>query len=357
MMGKLGEGALKEAYLLHTFRVLRESATILSELGKPFSSEVLTVIKPRFHVPLAFTTEKDLADKIAAVLKSKDIECNIVQRGTHYIIEVTATKAFDAISYFDKEPLNFLADQIEECRQKVLAQFEIRKSEVRNERYINNFLKHCGKRLENVLIAKEIVNLANGEKAILSTYCDGGNLNDLLLKPLSMKLKNKLAKDIVNGCVELHSLGIIHRDLKPDNILLTLDDKGEIAKASIADFNVATVLGGIPFEGRFPTAYGPPEKLTGKDPKAQFKFSFDIYQMGIILYHIYANKTMKELPFCSGDPDVVLKTRGSVHDEGSFPGFKAMPPKIKELVELMLDDDPAKRPPMIKVAEVLKDLE
>ncbi len=49
----------------------------------------------------------------------------------------------------------------------------------------------------------------------------------------------RLAQEVVDGMVYLHSRGIVHRDLKPENILLT--ERGQVR---IADFGVSSQRGG-----------------------------------------------------------------------------------------------------------------
>ena len=49
-------------------------------------------------------------------------------------------------------------------------------------------------------------------------YINGGSLEEMLLDkdiPLSWSVRLKIAKDIVQGMVYLHSKGVFHRDLNP----------------------------------------------------------------------------------------------------------------------------------------------
>jgi serine/threonine protein kinase len=71
-------------------------------------------------------------------------------------------------------------------------------------------------------------------------YCDGGSLDQKLLKmkekPLPLVMSKSIIYQILKGLKYLHENNVIHRDLKPGNILMDITQK----HFKIADFGVAT---------------------------------------------------------------------------------------------------------------------
>ena len=108
----------------------------------------------------------------------------------------------------------------------------------------------------------------------------------------------KLSLDIIKGIEFLHSNGIIHRDLKSDNIFILLNERREIMKCAIGDFDTAkqvnskadqakTVLG--------TPAWMAPEVMDAKelgsysyscDGKFNFFFYFILYIFIITIFFI-----------------------------------------------------------------------
>lgn len=138
----------------------------------------------------------------------------------------------------------------------------------------------------------------------------------------------RLCLDIIKGIEFLHGHGIIHRDLKSDNIFILMNEKGEILKCAIGDFDTAkqvnskseqakTVLG--------TPAWMAPEVMDAKE-LGSYSFSCDIYSFGMILYELL---TMK-MPYCGMNP---MRIPMMV-----LQGQKPQPPELDEsynaLVEL-----------------------
>lgn len=140
------------------------------------------------------------------------------------------------------------------------------------------------------------------ERYLVTEYCEGGTLRDLLETPteISVEQKLKIITDILDGLNQAHQEGIIHRDLKPENILLCVTAQGWNAK--ISDFGVAKILledqnvnvstmgdTGSP-------AYMSPEQFYGK-----YSYSSDLYSIGIMLYELLIG----DRPF-SGSPNEIM---------------------------------------------------
>ena len=80
---------------------------------------------------------------------------------------------------------------------------------------------------------------------IVSEYCNGGELFEMILKSKSFSEKKAAAmmKQILTAVAYCHSEKIVHRDLKPDNILLEVDpDDADNFILKIIDFGTSTVF-------------------------------------------------------------------------------------------------------------------
>lgn len=72
---------------------------------------------------------------------------------------------------------------------------------------------------------------------IVMEYIEGISLGEFLKekKSLSPKLRLRIANEIVDALVYMHSLGLFHRDLKPDNILITRRNEAKIIDVGLGD--------------------------------------------------------------------------------------------------------------------------
>ncbi len=141
-----------------------------------------------------------------------------------------------------------------------------------------------------------------GKRYLVTEYCEGGTLRNLLTSVNSLTLEHKLkiVIDILDGLSYAHKEGIIHRDLKPENILLSVTAGGW--KGKISDFGVAKIeredtvanLSNIGDTGS--PAYMAPEQFYGK-----YSYGSDLYSIGIILYELI----LGDRPF-SGSPHEIM---------------------------------------------------
>jgi serine/threonine protein kinase len=134
---------------------------------------------------------------------------------------------------------------------------------------------------------------------LVTDYCEGGSLRDLLREKQRLSLEKilKIAIDILSGLEYIHDRQVVHGDIKPENILLNLHSRGWVAK--IADFGIAKfereISKGMGSGGTGSPAYMAPECFYGKSTQAS-----DLYAVGVILFELLVGNrpflgTIKEL--------------------------------------------------------------
>ncbi|CAM6097981.1 unnamed protein product [Calypogeia fissa] len=148
----------------------------------------------------------------------------------------------------------------------------------------------------------------------------------------------QIMRDIVSGLAHLHAVGIVHRDLKPHNVLIS---SGRIMQAKIADMGLSKQLDddAVSFDTQL-TGHGslgsrgwqaPEQLLKGRGSRA-----VDIFSLGCVLYHCI---TGGKHPFGSH-----LERDGNIAC-GKMDLFHVVDfPEATDLIESLLDPDPAKRP-------------
>jgi len=184
---------------------------------------------------------------------------------------------------------------------------------------------------------------------ILSEYMAGGSLEDRYNKrrhELGFAWRPPLLKaymwmmDLARAVCFLHSCTnpIIHRDLKPANLLLTDDDR-----LKVSDFGLCKTLQKVKDDGTPYTMTGctgtkrymAPEVVLSRP---NYDEKVDVYSMAMIFYYMVVG----ERPFEHTDPElisVLAATRG-LRPEAA----KMRWPDMKELVEMMWEEEPEKRP-------------
>ncbi|KAG9509004.1 Calcium/calmodulin-dependent protein kinase type II alpha chain, partial [Fragariocoptes setiger] len=145
----------------------------------------------------------------------------------------------------------------------------------------------------------------------------------------------------VNHC---HMNNVVHRDLKPENLLLASKAKGAAVK--LADFGLAIEVQGDKnaFYGFAGTpGYLSPEVIK-KDPYGK---PVDIWACGVILYILLVGYP----PFWDEDQyNLYAQIKNGAYDYPT-PEWDTVTPEAKNLINLMLQVNPAKR---ITASEALK---
>lgn len=170
---------------------------------------------------------------------------------------------------------------------------------------------------------------------LVTEYVDGPTLRDWARHNRGWRKTVELLLGVADALAAAHAAGILHRDVKPENILVA---NGDYAK--LADFGLAKLAAGVePLEPRTRTgmiigtvAYMSPEQAAGLPVDERS----DIFSFGIVLYEMLAGRR----PF-AGATDLEL-IRSVVHGT-AIPLEIEIPPRLRDIVEKALAQDPAER--------------
>ena len=166
-----------------------------------------------------------------------------------------------------------------------------------------------------------------------------GSLHEVLHTrrvPLSEKQIVACARDTATGLAYLHgrSPGIIHRDIKSQNLPVTDDFTIKLCDFGLASTNVTAA--GTP-------SYMAPELLRS----GLFSKQVDVYAFGVVMWEMVC----RAVPFAGWDP---LDIKSFVTDGKRLEVPRSgLPKPVLQLIERCWHEDPAKRPPIDKIARAL----
>lgn len=118
---------------------------------------------------------------------------------------------------------------------------------------------------------------------IIMEYIDGCTLTEFLYQNPSMKLRQRVVDQLLDGVAYLHRKGIIHNDLKPENILVSrVDNTLKIIDFGLSDNDAYFLYKGL---GCTPK-YASPELLANKQTDCRS----DIFSLGLIMKEILGKR-------------------------------------------------------------------
>jgi serine/threonine protein kinase len=195
------------------------------------------------------------------------------------------------------------------------------------------------------------------QMTIVFEYCGGDTLFRLLHQRkdvmLSWEQRLQMAKDIARGMCYLHTLQppVLHRDLKSLNILLkepvtTVLDPVHL---KITDFGVARLLetDNEHLTGQTGTAHWmAPEVIANQ----RYSLAADVYSYAIVLWEICARDT----PYRHLSPMLIpVKVLQARERPGLSVIPSSCPEKLKQLMPMCWQHDPARRPTFEQICEIL----
>ncbi|WP_330326411.1 endo alpha-1,4 polygalactosaminidase [Streptomyces pseudovenezuelae] len=175
-------------------------------------------------------------------------------------------------------------------------------------------------------------------------YVPGRTLADVVARdgPLSGTALRVLALGLVEALRDIHRVGMVHRDLKPSNVLMAEDGPRVIdfGISYAVDNEALTMTGRLigtpPFMS--PEQFAAPREVTGAS---------DVFSLGSLL--VYAATGSR--PFDGSSPYL---TGYQVMYEP--PALDGVAPPLRGIAERCLDKDPAARPELGELRELLRAL-
>ncbi len=211
----------------------------------------------------------------------------------------------------------------------------------------NSFFSHPG-----ALDVYDAGQTDQGYHYLAMEYFEGEDLEQVLeaAGKLPVKTALELARQVYTTLGAAHESGVVHRDVKPSNVLVDKD----YSNARLMDFGIAIIKELDTFEQKvFHTieggVTGTPEYMSPEQAAGEtLTPSSDLYSMGVVLYHMLSGR----LPFESETSGGVI-TRHMI--EAPLPltkadsSLKGQPKELSQLVDRLLDKNPAKRPDLAEV--------
>jgi len=137
----------------------------------------------------------------------------------------------------------------------------------------------------NIVACQAVEHMATGRHLVMD-YCEGGTLRSLMTEEnrLSLSQSLKLVADVLRGLAHAHDRGIVHCDIKPENILLSVQPEGWIAK--ISDFGIARLSQEV--NDRETSNSGSPAYMAPERFYGGYSPTSDLYSVGVLLFELAA---------------------------------------------------------------------
>lgn len=196
-------------------------------------------------------------------------------------------------------PTEVKGDQEAEIHSFLIDQLKKKKSEKGKD-----FDKFADNEVSNIFIGHSVSLVAAKnqtgivEKNGVLAPLRGGDINSLFQKPewkkLSLAQKLDVVRQMANGVRQLNSLGIIHRDLNTGNFLFNFNEKNQLM-IEVTDYGKSSFITGTDrfITEALPMSHFAPELLGRK--KDLFSVKGDVFQLGISIYQVLSETSMKKL--------------------------------------------------------------
>ena len=162
--------------------------------------------------------------------------------------------------------------------------------------------------------------------------------------------------EITHALEAAHDADVIHRDLKPDNIFLAVRKSETIVK--LLDFGIAKLspVAGMqaPVDITQPgQLVGTPQYIAPEQARGLVvERSADVYALGVVAFEMMTGW----LPFTSTDPVELLAKHITLRAPLPSDFEATLPPLVDDLIASMLEKEPAKRPTVPRVRELLEQI-
>jgi serine/threonine-protein kinase len=211
--------------------------------------------------------------------------------------------------------------------------------------------EEIGQRLDHPYIVKVGKPQHQSRSYVVMELVEGtslrARLNHAHHRPLPTDEALRIAREVAEALVYLHSQGVVHRDIKPENILLTGDGHIKILDFGIALDESARRITWAGLSSTIGTPdYMAPEQIGGRRGDART----DVYAVGTLLYEMLTGN----LPFAGPNAHSLL--RAKTDDEPRPPSYyvPALDNKIETIILHAIERAPRDR--YESAAELLADL-
>lgn len=226
-----------------------------------------------------------------------------------------------------------------------------------NEARAANRVRHPG-----LVEVYEFGQLPDGTPYLIMELLEGETLQRRLERnrgrlPQSLRI----ARSIALAIGAAHEASIIHRDLKPQNVMLVADpERPDEERVKVLDFGIAKLTDSGTARGaqlpalrtRSGVTMGTPEYMAPEQcsDASQVDTKADVYALGIMLYEMLVG----ERPFESDLASEVMTMQVRAAARPVRERAPDLSPELAALVHRMLAKQPAERPSMAAVAELLQ---
>lgn len=205
----------------------------------------------------------------------------------------------------------------------------------------------------NIVIIHELGETPDGEPFIVQEFVEGATLRGRLGQPLPLEDIIALGSQIARALVAAHAAGIVHRDIKPDNVMVRAD-----GYLKVLDFGIARTLEFVSESDTTHTAaatmtqtvvgtpmYISPEQMSDGTvgPEA------DIFALGVVFYEM----ATAVRPFTGTNTITIAASIASDTPVPISRHSPDLPREFCDLVDLMLEKDPERRPTAAEVEAAL----
>jgi polo-like kinase 1 len=200
------------------------------------------------------------------------------------------------------------------------------------------------RRLDHKNIVKFVTYFQHEDSMIIiMEYCENHGMNDLLetRKTLSEDETRYYMVRVLDAIEYMNNNQIMHRDIKPGNIFLDNE-----LNVKIGDFGFSTKLS---YDGeRLTRVCGTPNYIAPEvlEPgEVGYSYEADIWSIGVIIYLFICGVA----PFETAN--VRFTTKNILRADYSFPEYIEISEHAKDLINSILQKDPAKRPSIKEIRE------
>jgi hypothetical protein len=189
---------------------------------------------------------------------------------------------------------------------------------------------------------------------LVSELVEGATLADLGRESaVSDRDVARIGAALCEALEHAHARGVVHRDVKPGNVIVLAEPAAGAGFAKLTDFGIARLATGgdvLTATGDIvgTLAYMAPEQAEG----AEVGPECDVYSLALTLYEAWTGSN----PVRGDSPAATARRVGA-----PLPPLRRqrrdLPAALCEVVDAALDPDPAYRPPLAELRELLTDAE